>query len=76
LLEPFLALDGAGNVYASAPAGSTVIKFNSAGQQVAQKNSGGAITLKTPTGLTVGSDGIVYVVDTAANGVVNLGEIK
>ncbi|MBF6614202.1 MAG: SMP-30/gluconolactonase/LRE family protein [Chloroflexi bacterium] len=75
LLEPFLAIDGAGNIYATAPTGGTVLKFSSAGQLSGQKNKEGAVTLSTPTGITVTPDGTVYVVDTSSSRVVNLGKI-
>lgn len=74
-LEPFLALDGQGNVYATAPTGQTVLKFSPTGQLLVTRKNVGAITLKTPTGITVAPDGTVYVVDTGANGVVNFGKI-
>lgn len=75
-LEPFLALDSAGNLYATAPTGGSVIKFNPTGQVVSQQKTAGAITLKTPTGIAVAQDGTVYVVDTGSNGVVNMGQMK
>ncbi|HUP27667.1 MAG TPA: flippase activity-associated protein Agl23 [Chloroflexia bacterium] len=75
-LEPFLALDGAGNVYATAPTGQKVLKFSPTGQPLGEKNAEGAVTLKTPTGITVGADGTIYVVDTGSNGVIKLGQIK
>ncbi|HMA35352.1 MAG TPA: DUF2298 domain-containing protein [Chloroflexia bacterium] len=71
-LEPFLALDGAGNVYATAPTSHTVLKFSPTGQPAGQK---GGTTLKLPTGLAVDPDGTVYVVDTDASSVVQLGTI-
>lgn len=74
-LEPFLALDSGGNLYATAPAGQKVLEFSPAGVLIGQKAGQGAVTLKTPTGITVGSDGTVYVVDTTANGVINLGKM-
>jgi sugar lactone lactonase YvrE len=74
-LEPFLALDAQGNVYATAPTGQKVLKFSPAGQLVGEKSSQGAVTLKTPTGIAVTADGTVYVVDTNAHGVVNMGKI-
>ncbi len=75
-LEPFLAVDTQGNVYATAPTGQSVLKFSPSGQVLATQNSAGAITLKTPTGITVAPDGTVYVVDTGANGVVKMGKIQ
>ena len=74
-LEPFLATDGAGNVYATAPTSHSVLKFSPDGQLLGQKNSSGERSLVLPTGITVDDDGTVYVVDTQANGVVNLGKI-
>ncbi len=74
-LEPFLALDAQGNVYATAPTGQKVLKFSPTGQLVGEKSSQGAVTLKTPTGIAVTADGTVYVVDTNAHGVVNMGKI-
>lgn len=74
-LEPFLALDSAGNIYATAPTGHIVLKFSPTGESLGQKDKEGETTLKTPTGITVGGDGTVYVVDTDANSVINLGKI-
>jgi YYY domain-containing protein len=74
-LEPFLALDGGGNLYAAAPSSKSVLKFDANGQVAATKNANGGVTLSLPTGLTVGADGSVYVVDTTNNSVVNLGTI-
>jgi tripartite motif-containing protein 71 len=74
-LEPFVALDGAGNLYATAPSGKTVIKYTSAGKEAGEKNKEGATTLQLPTGIWVTADGTIYVVDTAANSVVNLGKM-
>jgi uncharacterized protein (TIGR03663 family) len=76
LLEPFLTTDAQGNLYATAPSSQKVIKYSPTGQQIAEKNSAGAVTLKTPTGITITPDGTVYVVDTGANGVVKLGPIQ
>jgi sugar lactone lactonase YvrE len=74
-VEPFLALDGAGNVYSTAPTSKAVIKFSPTGEVLGQKNSDGKNTLQLPTGITVDPDGTVYVVDTNGNGVVKLGTI-
>jgi DNA-binding beta-propeller fold protein YncE len=74
-LEPFLALDSAGNLYVAAPTGQKILKFGPAGQPIAEKSAQGAVSLKTPTGVTVAADGNVYVVDVGSNGVVNLGTI-
>lgn len=74
-LEPFLVVDSSGNVYATAPTGQAVLEFSPSGQVLATKKNAGAITLKTPTGITVDPDGTVYVVDTGANGVVNFGKL-
>jgi uncharacterized protein (TIGR03663 family) len=75
-MEPFLAVDSAGNVYATAPTGAAVLKFSPAGQLLATQKSAGAITLKAPTGITVAPDGSVVVVDTTSHGVVNMGHIN
>lgn len=75
-LEPFLAVDGQGNVYATAPTGAAVLKYNPQGQLLATLKNAGAITLKTPTGITVAPNGNVVVVDTTAHGVVNMGQIN
>jgi uncharacterized protein (TIGR03663 family) len=74
-LEPFLAIDGEGNIYATAPTGRKVLKFSPTGQLLGEKSSEGAVNLTTPTGIAVTQDGTVYVVDTGAHGVVNLGKI-
>lgn len=75
-LEPFLALDGAGNVYATAPTGKTVLKYSPTGQLLGSKNTApGGKMLGLPTGITVDKDGTIYVVDTTNNAVVNLGKI-
>jgi uncharacterized protein (TIGR03663 family) len=74
-LEPFLALDNAGNLYVTAPTGQKILKFGPAGQPLAEKSAQGAVSLKTPTGVTIAADGNVYVVDVGSNGVVNLGTI-
>ncbi|MEO5952047.1 MAG: DUF2298 domain-containing protein [Chloroflexia bacterium] len=74
-LEPFLAVDAAGNVYASAPTGKTVLKYDPTGKVVGQKNAAGAQTLQLPTGIWADADGTVYVVDTTGSSVINLGQI-
>jgi DNA-binding beta-propeller fold protein YncE len=74
-VEPFMALDGAGNLYTTAPTSKSVIKFSPSGQVLGQKNSNGTVTLQLPTGITVDPDGTVYVVDTNGNGVVKLGTV-
>ena len=74
-LEPFLALDGAGNLYATAPTSHSVLKFSPTGTLLGQKTAQGDATLQLPTGLTVDDKGTVYVVDTTASRVVNLGTI-
>jgi sugar lactone lactonase YvrE len=74
-LEPFLAVDTDGNVYATAPTGKAVLKFSPTGQLLGQKNGNGKAILQLPTGITVGQDGTVYVVDTNGSSVVNLGKI-
>ena len=73
--EPYLALDGQGNVYATDPARQLVIKFDSTGKLLGTKNAAGNVTLVRPTGLTVSTGGDVIVVDTEKNGVVKLGQI-
>ena len=50
-------------------------KFSPDGKVAGRKQSEGNVTLKTPTGITVSTDGTIYVVDTVANAVVNLGKI-
>ena len=74
-LEPFLAMDSTGNIYITAPTGDNLLKFSPTGKLLSQKNKQGAVTLKTPTGIMVGTDATVYVVDTEANAVVNMGKI-
>jgi uncharacterized protein (TIGR03663 family) len=75
-LEPFLALDAQGNLYATEPTGAKVVKYSPTGQVLGEKQtSPNNVTLKNPTGITVGSDGQVYVVDTGANGVVKMGTV-
>jgi len=75
-LEPFLALDAQGNLYATEPTGAKVAKFSPTGQMLGEKQiSPNNVTLKNPTGITIGSDGQVYVVDTGANGVVKMGSV-
>jgi sugar lactone lactonase YvrE len=74
-LEPFLALDGAGNLYATAPTSHSVLKFSPTGALLGQKTAQGDATLQLPTGLTVDDKGTVYVVDTTASRVANLGTI-
>jgi sugar lactone lactonase YvrE len=75
-LEPFLAVDAAGNVYATAPTGAAVLKFSPQGQLLNTVKSAGAINLKIPTGITVAPNGDVVVVDTTGHGVVNMGKIN
>ena len=59
-VEPFLAVDDAGNVYSTAPTSKTVIKFSPTGEVLGQKNSDGKNTLQLPTGIWVDPDGTVY----------------
>lgn len=74
-LEPFLALDGAGNIYYTAPSSKAVVMLGPDGKEVGRKTSEGKTTLQRPTGLTVSEDGTAYVVDTEASHVVNMGKI-
>jgi DNA-binding beta-propeller fold protein YncE len=52
-----------------------VLKFDSGGQLLGSKNSAGDTILGLPTGITVRPDGKVFVVDTEANTVVDLGSV-
>jgi hypothetical protein len=53
-----------------------VAKFSPTGQLLGEKQtSSNNVTLKNPTGVTVGSDGQVYVVDSGSNGVVKMGTV-
>ncbi len=70
-LEPFLALDHAGNLYATAPTGKAVLKYDPTGKLLGTAKTAGT-TLTRPTGITIGKDGSVYVVDTEAGAVVKL----
>jgi sugar lactone lactonase YvrE len=74
-LEPFLAVDGAGNLYATAPTGKAVLKFGPDGNLLGQKRSAGDVQLQAPTGITVDDNGTVYVVDTGLNAVFNFGQV-
>ncbi len=74
-LEPFLALDDAGNIYATAPSGKTVLKIDPTGQIVGDKAVANNVTLQLPTGIWADPDGTIYVVDTYGNTVLNLGTI-
>ncbi len=75
-LEPFLAMDSKGDVYATEPTGAKVVEFGPDGKVLGEKaTSPNNVTLKNPTGITVAADGSVYVVDTGANGVVKMGTI-
>jgi DNA-binding beta-propeller fold protein YncE len=75
-LEPFLALDSKGNLYATEPTGAKVVEFSPTGQVVGEKQiSPNKVTLSNPTGVTIGQDGNIYVVDTGVHGVVNMGTI-
>lgn len=74
-LEPYLALDKAGNLYSTGPSNASVLKFSTTGEFLGSKSSEGALHLKKPTGIAIGSDGALYVVDTAANAVVKMSAI-
>lgn len=75
-MEPFVATDPQGNVYVTGPTAKKIYKYSPTGQALGEKTTGVQnVTLSLPTGVTVGSDGQVYVVDTGANGVVNMGNI-
>ena len=74
-LEPFLGVDGGGNLYATAPSSKTVLKFDKDGKMVGEKGKEGTYTLLLPTGIWVTKDATVYVADTNGNSVVNLGKI-
>ena len=75
-MEPFIATDAQGNVYVTAPTGAKVHKFDTNGTGMGEKGTSPQnVILKTPTGIAVSADGNVYVVDTGANGVVNMGTI-
>jgi sugar lactone lactonase YvrE len=74
-LEPFLGVDALGNVYATAPTAKAVLKYSPEGQLLGQKQEARGKSLNLPTGLQVDPDGTVYVVDTGANGVIELGKI-
>jgi sugar lactone lactonase YvrE len=73
-LEPFLALDGAGNLYATAPTGRGVLKYSPAGQLLGRKGPE-ATRITLPTGIAVSGDGSVYVVDTNGHGVFVVGQV-
>ena len=72
-LEPFLATDVQGNVYATEPTGKKVVKYSTDGQLLGQKSGEDGATLALPTGITIDSEGNAYVVDTRGNGVIKLG---
>jgi YYY domain-containing protein len=74
-LEPFLGVDAARNVYATAPSGKTVLKLDPTGQVAGQKSSANGLTLRLPTGIWVDPDGTVYVVDTEGHAVLNMGSV-
>ncbi len=75
-MEPFMATDAQGNVYVTGPTAALVYKFSPSGELLGNPGkSPQNVVLKTPTGITVAADGKVYVVDTGANGVVNMGTI-
>lgn len=74
-LEPFLALDATGNLYATAPTGGAVLKFSPTGQLLGTKSSQGTTQLSLPTGVWADKDGTLYVVDTMANTVVKIGKM-
>jgi uncharacterized membrane protein/sugar lactone lactonase YvrE len=67
-LEPFLAVDSAGNVYVTAPSSKTVIEYDSTGNVLGTKGS----NIELPTGIWADPDGTLYVVDTTASKVVKI----
>jgi len=75
-MEPFVAVDAQGNVYVTGPTAAKVYKFSPTGELIGEKGtSPQSVVLKTPTGITIGQDGNIYVSDTGASGVVNMGTI-
>ncbi len=70
-LEPFLALDPAGNLYASAPTAKAILEFSPTGQLLSTTKTYGSRPLQLPTGITVDKDGKLYIVDTQANAVID-----
>jgi YYY domain-containing protein len=74
-LEPFLALDQGGNIYATAPTSKSVLKLSPTGELLGQKKEAGDALLDVPVGLTVSPEGEVYIVDTGASRVLRLGKI-
>jgi sugar lactone lactonase YvrE len=74
-LEPHLALDRSGNLYATEPTAGMVIKFSPDGTKIWDSSKQGSVVLKAPTGIAVGADGSVYVVDSLQNRVVKLPSI-
>jgi uncharacterized protein (TIGR03663 family) len=69
--EPYLALAG-GTLYVANTLGRSVIQFDRRGNLLAEERRPGGRELVSPTGLAVGPDGAVYVVDTGAHAVVRL----
>ncbi|HKP53503.1 MAG TPA: DUF2298 domain-containing protein [Chloroflexia bacterium] len=72
-LEPFITVDSAGNLYATAPTGKKVLKYGPDGTLLGEKSGAGISepmgTLNLPTGIAVDAEGNSYVVDTRGNGV-------
>jgi len=75
-LEPFLGVDDAGNVYATAPSGRGVLKFSPSGEVVGESKGVEERPYGLPTGIHVDGDGTIYVVDTGAHTVVRVGKIE
>lgn len=76
--KPYLALDEKGNVYLTDPEGFRVLVFDSQGKILAELGSlsQGDDVLKLPTGITLGRDGTIWIVDAGTNRLVTYPEIK
>jgi sugar lactone lactonase YvrE len=68
--EPFVTLDGTGTVYVSNPAGGQILRFSPDGSRLPVLSA--QSRLVNPTGLVVGNDGALYVVDTKRHGLVKI----